>query len=123
MRIVICEDAVNHEDGTYSIKRGGFDKFFVEIPGALQFAVLIESEISELPSGLQLFNMEISYGPERQRICYAAGHALVPEGATVGRFISHTRIELKSHGTFHIDVTIGDRKASTSFEVLPPMVS
>lgn len=120
MRVAICQSAEKHEDGTYSIVRGGLSGFLTPVPLNLEAAIFIEIDRDEVPPGDHSFRMTAS----GVLTIDASQPITVRSGAGEGRFVFPLRQRIERYGTLRIDVHIGPARGFVELEFSPrPTVS
>lgn len=107
MNVVICESAENHPDGTYSIKRGGLDRFAGDLPLAINVQLFIEASKVEFPGRTDEVTITLSGVIEGQVV---AG-AVASKDADVARFVLPLQLKVERYGTLTFDVAIVKTKA------------
>lgn len=120
MRITLCENAENHPDGTYSLRRAGLSHWSVD--EAVRFVVFIEATPAEIPPGPQhAFTLTgVGAGGEFA----LAGYVGSPPGASIVNIaMPPVELQAKEAGTIVVTLKIGNHEASTSITIKPSTIS
>ena len=114
MRIVICESAANHPDGTYTIHRGGMDRWS-KAPVRIAATMFIEGTTDELPQGVLNITGMIT---EPSGVKYPVmGMASPSVTADVVRFVCPFEVDVYADGVVLFHITIGTATAVASIRV------
>lgn len=103
IRVISCEAATHNTDGTYDIKRGGLDRFVVELPYAVNLTLFIHSDLGPLPLG-RTFEMNISFSG-----VLSGGYValvVLPIEARVFQVIFPMKLEVGAYGTLDIEIKV-----------------
>lgn len=116
MRIVICEAAVNHPDGTYSVLRGGIDRFDEPaLPFHLRAAMLIEAPVDEVPAGDHEIKGSITL-PDGRSVPVGGKYRVMP-GSVVMRFALPLDLPIEATGMVVIALQVGSAEATATITI------
>jgi len=120
MRLTICQGAATHDDGTFSITRGGLEHFSID--EKLEFVLFIEATTDEVPAGKQhAFTLScVGCGADSE----FGGYVGVP-GPEVTVFRAMMKVELKptTPGSIAITFKVGEHEAKASIRIRPSTLS
>lgn len=115
MRVTICEAAAVNGDGTYSILRGGIDRYpDASFPFDLSICMLVEAIPSEVPTGTHAFCAWVKQSS--RELAMLSGYAIAPT-AEVMRFVIPIATRVPEPGVVEVGVKIGEVSARSSIAV------
>lgn len=118
MRIVVCERATTNPDGTYSIVRGGLDRFDdPRLPFDLVVSLFVEATPEELPPGTH--DLAVSGTAPNGIAVEGGGKAIVPANVDHVRAAVPFAIRVEAVGLVTIVVKFGTVEATTVITVGP----
>ena len=117
MRLVLCENAVVHPDGTFSVDRGGISAVQTNLPCRMHKVLLLDADRGELPVGRPLSFVASMSGVEGDAVGSAT--AIVPPPGE--RFLAAVPVQvtIRSYGTVRIRIDVENVSASVEIVASP----
>lgn len=117
MLVILCEYAASAPDGSVNVVRGGLDKFETDgFPLQLQAFALILVSRHELAAGDHTVKVTVR-NSEGQEVILGEGSVGIVDGALPTRLALPVNVRVLTPGRKIIEVQIGDKVATESFEV------
>lgn len=119
LRLILCEFATGHQDGTFTIVRGGIEHIDTpSLPTIVQLYVLAEAEPNTLGGGAVQLELRVEFAGTAVAVVQGFGLAVDPK--RVARFCLPVQVPAAAYGSYVYSVKVGTEVGSTTLEVRPP---